>query len=116
MAKKKEVLNLPIREIYVHEYVGKIQKVRVCILIDYGKRTISIVDSESACNSYGREVKTKKYIFSGREIEYMMGWHDIMDGTKSAITHAEAKLKEYIKESDDKEMELLLAVEKAIKK
>ena len=49
MAKKTNkqpemLITVPVREVYIHKYVGKIQAVDVAVFIDYRKGIITLVD------------------------------------------------------------------------
>lgn len=97
--KKKQIvmtttINTPVREVYVHEYQGKVQRVCIWIQIDYVLQRISIIDGQTAGDAM-RIAQPKQYMFSGRSLDYMCGWQDILDGTKSAIDDAEKKLQAY---------------------
>lgn len=82
MTKKLETLTpnpYPLKEVLAFEKNG----IRVCVKIDYQKRTISLVDSEG---------NPKKWLFSGRELGYMNGWLDILSAMQYAVQESSKRL------------------------
>ncbi len=75
----KEIIQRHL-EVRTHVHNG----IRVKVQIDYDNGTISLIES-------GREAK--KWVFAHRQVEYMQGWHDILDAMKHAITCAENSLR-----------------------
>lgn len=72
-------------EIETYNHAG----IRVTVEIDYAKETISLLDSPQK-NAY------KKWVFAGRQLEYMQGWRRILDAMLFAIDTASAKLKKHV--------------------
>ena len=97
----------PRLEVYIHEHKG----INIAVQIDYIAETISLVeaDGHNAVAAY------KKWIFGGREIQYMQGWRDILEAMKKAIDSAEQKLKEYQDKEAEKKLELQIKLADAIK-
>lgn len=70
------------------EYVYKATVVTVYIDFKAGK--VSLLNGN---NNYDESKSVaKKWVFANREIEYMEGWHDILDAMKFAITEAKKEL------------------------
>lgn len=92
MSKKIVVSNKPVAETYVHTFVGKAQTVGVHMHINYSQGTISLVEGN---DSNPMQLQGKKWLFAKREIEYMQGWHDILDAMQSAVTDATKRLRDY---------------------
>lgn len=92
---EKVLFNVPVREIYIHKYVGKIQAVDITVFIDYALGTISLIEK----TGQGYDIsKPKQWIFTGRTISYMEGWLDILDAMKDAVKTAKDRLDVYQKE------------------
>lgn len=85
-------------ETYNHKGVG------VTVEINYDAGTVSLLDKGQA----------KKWIFAGRQVEYMPGWLNILDAMKYAIQEAETKLLIHQKEKEktlkEKEIGLMKAI------
>ena len=102
MAKKQTtktpdiLITVPVREVYLHKYVGKIQAVNVAVFIDYNAGVISLVDNPTQVGV----LSPKKWVFADRTIEYMAGWCDILDAMKEAVLTAKGKLAVYQKERE----------------
>ena len=103
MAKKQPVekilMTVPVREVYIHKYVGKVQAVDVAVFIDYRKGIITLVDGMSV-SELNIPLKPKQWVFADREIEYMAGWCDILDAMKDAVIAAKGRLSIYQKERE----------------
>lgn len=96
--KQPEILmTVPVREVYIHKYVGKVQPVDVAVFIDYKKGIITLIDGTSDMNT---PLSVKKWVFADRTIEYMAGWCDILDAMKEAVLAAKGRLSIYQKERE----------------
>lgn len=89
---KKSPIHKPVAVTYQHVYQGKVQEVSVSVHINYVEGTISLVNYNPANPT---DTQGKQWKFAHRELEYMRGWHDILDAMKSAITDATKRLEEY---------------------
>lgn len=103
MSKKSPVLHKPIAETYQYLHRGEVQEVAVSVHINYREGTISLVDQAPDNNLPA--LKGKQWLFAKREIEYMAGWHDILDAMKAAITDATARLEKYQKQVEKEKVE-----------
>jgi len=92
----KGLITMPVREVYLHKYVGKIQAVDVAVFIDYNAGIISLVDNPKQVGV----LSPKKWVFADRTIEYMAGWCDILDAMKEAVLVAKDRLAVYQKERE----------------
>jgi hypothetical protein len=92
-------------EIVEHTTFG----VRVLVEIDYDKGTVSLLEQPQR-NAF------KKWIFAGREVEYMAGWRNILTAMERAISFAEAALRKHQATVEKEKVALLRAVERADKK
>ena len=85
---------------YNHKGVG------VCIEIDYDAGTISLLETTTK--------QPKKWLFTGRTVEYMPGWLNILEAMKLGIEQAEEDLLKHQalkkKELERKEIELHRAI------
>ena len=77
-------------EVKDYEYKG----VRVAVKIDYDGEQISLVEAQQ--NSQPVQFKAKQWTFTGREVDYMAGWRNILKAMELAITAAEKDLREHI--------------------
>ena len=84
----------PTKHLEVTEYTHK--GVGVLVEIDYDEGTIALKDKESK--------QAKKWLFSGRTIDYMQGWQDIFDAMKYAVSQATIALKKH-QDAEDKKRE-----------
>jgi hypothetical protein len=107
VAEPKAIFTLPVREVYIHKYVGKIQPVDVAVFIDYRKGIIALIDGTSDMNT---PLSVKKWVFADRGIEYMAGWCDILDAMKEAVLVAKDKLNVYQKERELEEAMMMQKV------
>lgn len=78
------------REIKTVEHKG----VTVTLDINYDAGTVSLVYYKDRLNEW----QTKEWIFSGRTIEYMDGWLNILDAIKFAVQEAKKDLMASAKE------------------
>lgn len=92
--------NFPLATNYIHVYQGKVQKVNVGVHINFATGHITLIDTNP---SNPKAVKGKQWIFANRPIDYMYGWHDILDAMKSAISDATEKLAAYNAETEERE-------------
>lgn len=92
-----------LNESYLFTYKGEVQEVKINVFIDYYAETISFIEHNPG-NPNSK--KAKQFIFSGRELEYMKGWHDILDGIKAATDHATKKVEAYQKEVEQEKLEI----------
>lgn len=93
MSKKIATSNKPVAETYQHIYKGKVQEVAVSVHINYAEGHITLCDHNPANPS---AVQAKQWKFGKRELDFMQGWHDILDAMKSAITDATMRLDDYL--------------------
>lgn len=93
------LMTVPVREVYIHKYVGKIQAVDVAVFIDYKKGIITLVDGTSV-SELNVPLSPKKWVFADRGVEYMAGWCDILDAMKEAVVAAKDRLNVYQKERE----------------
>lgn len=107
------IFTLPVREVYIHKYIGKIQPVDVAVFIDYRKGIITLIDGTSDMNT---PLSVKKWVFADRQIEYMAGWCDILDAMKEAVLVAKDRLNVYQKERALEEAMMMEKVAAAINK
>lgn len=114
VAEPKAIFTIPVREFYIHKYVGKIQPVDVAVFIDYKRGLINLVDTQEVHT--GEALKPKKWVFADRGIEYMAGWCDILDAMKEAVLVAKDKLNVYQKERELEEAMMMAKVAEAINK
>lgn len=72
--------------------------VDVTVQIDYDNKTISLVEEtkEMGMPKYYK----KSWVFTGRGLEFMQGWENILDAMKYAIKQASKELADYLKEVD----------------
>lgn len=111
--KQPEILmTVPVREVYIHKYVGKIQAVDVAVFIDYNAGIVSLVDNPKQVGV----LSPKKWVFADRTIEYMAGWCDILDAMKEAVLAAKDRLNVYQKERALEEAMMMQKVSEAINK
>lgn len=104
MSKKQSpVSNKPVAETYQHIYRGKVQEVAVSVHINYAEGHITLCDHNPANPT---ATQGKQWKFAKREIDFMQGWHDILDAMKSAITEATARLKAYQDAEEKAKVEL----------
>ena len=94
---------IPVAETYDHVYKGEVQSVTVTVHINYHEEYISLVDKNPS-NPTGLTGKSWK--FNKREIEYMKGWHDILDAMKDAVSHATSKLEAYQKDVEEEKLRI----------
>lgn len=85
-------------ETYNHKGVG------VTVEINYDAGTISLLEKG----------QPKKWIFAGRQVEYMPGWLNILDAMKYAIEEATLKLEAHQKEKEKQLKEKEIGLMKAI--
>lgn len=78
------------KDLFIRKQYTK-NDINVVVEIDLEDETISLVD-----NQHG-EYQGKKWLFSGRGVEYMQGWLDILGAMEYAITEATKVLKENAK-------------------
>lgn len=98
-------------EVTTYQHKG----ISVMVEINYDKGTISLVEKNPATNDKYVQVDTaKKWVFAGREIEYMAGWQNILDAMKYAIEEATKLLEKHQAEAEkrlkQKEKDLMLAI------
>lgn len=75
--------------------------VKVYYAVDFQKQKVSIVDNEW---------KWKSFLFTGRELSYQQGWHDILDAIKHAMDAGFTELKEYADEENQKMADKILSM------
>lgn len=114
MAKKKtfEPKHTQLRELYEYHHVGKVQPVSVWVYIDYQNEQISLVDQQHKSNASRVPLNAKHYEFKNREIEYMAGWQDILDGIKGAVADATVKLQAYHDDKKAREEAMMIEIAK----
>lgn len=61
-------------------------------------------------------ISAKNWVFANRTVDFMQGWHMILDAIKYAITEATKMLNAYIKQEEKEEQDLMIAVALADKK
>lgn len=90
------------KEVKTYSHKG----VNVCVEIDYDLGTISLLDTATK--------QPKKWLFTGREVNFMPGWLNILEAMKLAIEQAEGDLLKHQalkkKALDRKEIELHRAI------
>lgn len=85
-------------EVKTYEYYG----ISVVVKTDYNNGKISLVE-----NGSNLLTPDKKWIFSGRSLEFMDSWLQILDAMKYAIEEASKELEAYQKQkAKDKEDEV----------
>lgn len=84
---KKAVHTQMTPKLVEREYEYK--NIKILVRINFKSGQISLLDHETG--------EGKKWVFAKREIEYMNGWHDILDGMKYAINQATEELEAYQK-------------------
>lgn len=94
-------------EIFSVEHNG----IFINVKIDYLCETISLIESSFNDSS----LKDKIWIFSNREVEYMQGWRNILEAMSVATQLAEEKLRAYIEEKKDIEIQKINKVRDMIK-
>lgn len=62
--------------------------VKVTIKVDYDKMTLSLVEKDSG------SWRDKKWNFSGRKLNYMQGWQNILEAMSKAIEYGTILLEE----------------------
>ena len=94
--------NKPTKHLELETYTHK--GIAVTVEINYDAGTISLLEKG----------QPKKWIFAGREVDYMPGWLNILEAMKYAIQEAETKLlvhqKEKEKQLKEKEIGLMKAI------
>jgi hypothetical protein len=103
-ATKTAPLNFPLATNYIHVYQGKIQKVNVGVHINYATGQITLIDPNP---SNPKAVQGKQWVFANRTVEFMAGWHDILDAMKSAIADATEKIEVYMAAQEDEVMDCI---------
>lgn len=96
----------------VIERIYTYHSVNVAIRINFKDKTVSLVEKDT----HRENTEVKKWVFTGRGLEYMEGWQLILDGMKYAIGEATKELKEYVDKEKVEEAELIDAVIKERKK
>ncbi len=86
---------------YTHQEIG------VRVKIDYEKQTIDLL---------GHNGGPKQWVFAGRTLEYMQGWHNILAAMEYAIGQAESDLKKHVAAKEKAHARLVAAVIRAEKK
>lgn len=96
---KKTIVQIPtvVERIYKHKGVS------VPVRINFKTRTISLVELHPT----EENTKVKKWVFAGRELEYMQGWKDILEAMTVAIDSAGAELEEYQQQKERAAIELM---------
>lgn len=79
--------NLKVKDIFVIKEIEH-NGVKVTIKVDYDKMTLSLV--ERASGSW----RDKKWNFSGRELNFMQGWQNILGAMSKAIGYGTILLEE----------------------
>lgn len=79
----------------------------VNVKIDYSQKKISLVEPN------GYHCDDKKWLFSGRGVEYMKGWHNILGAMAEGIIYGEKKLKAFIKKETAEKIKIAEELEKA---
>lgn len=87
MATKEKIHTEMTPKLVEREYVYK--TIKLLVRIDFKAGEISLLDQETN--------QGKKWLFAKRGVEYMQGWHDILDGMKYAIDQATAEMEAYQK-------------------
>lgn len=77
---------------YEYRKTPEHRPIGVTMKIDFDEQAISIVESMHPLKA---EFETKHFVFSSRGLEYMEGWHNILDAMHNAITLATKELDEY---------------------
>lgn len=103
--KKKEFVIKKYFEREEYDYNG----IKVLIEIDYKNEKISMVEN----NGHDSYVP-KRYNFSGRGVNYMQGWRDILNAMTLASVEAEAKLRSFIDKKERNEVKLIAKAMKEI--
>lgn len=80
-------------DIRVSSYTYK--GIEIWVQIDYIAKKISLINALQPQHGVTR-VDAKKWVFAERELEYMAGWHDILDAMKYAVSRSSEELKEYL--------------------
>lgn len=89
--------------------------ISVMVEVNYDEGTISLVDKNPAINrGYVKTQDAKKWIFAGRQIEYMAGWQNILDAMKYAIEQATEALEKHQKEAEKRLLQKRIDLENAI--
>lgn len=71
---------------YIHEVIEYEHKgVKVYVKINHIKKEVSLVDITD--NRFGG-VEDKRWFFTGRGLEYMKSWQNILDAMKYAVSEA----------------------------
>lgn len=96
--------DLFIRRVYTHKGIS------VAVDIDLVAKTLSLVEKN------GNNFSNKKWVFAQRGLEYMGGWCAILDAMKHAIQEASKELKIAEERDQEKFVELLLAMNKPLKR
>ena len=78
-----------VQEIYEFTY----NKITVVVKIDYIRNKISLMEHIS-----GGAYKEKLYNFSGRGVEYMDGWLNIMEAMQEAVKDAKKRYEKNLAE------------------
>lgn len=76
----------------VRQYVYQSTIIYVEINFDIGK--VSLVEIVEMGKN-GTTYAAKKWVFANRELEYMGGWHQILDAMKFAVDEATKELEAY---------------------
>lgn len=88
--------------------------INVVVKIDYVQKQISLVEMQE--NSTPPAYKPKDWRFTGREIEYMDSWVDIFEAMAKATKEAKKELAAYLKEQEDKAIEMVDEMQEAVAK
>ncbi len=86
-------------EIKTYIYGG----IRVMVKIDYDANQVSLIDRADLNNH-------KKWIFAGREPEFLNGWINILDAMKYAMEESFGELTKYLKAKEKEREEMVEAV------
>jgi hypothetical protein len=104
MSKKSDYTasqDLFIRRLYTYMGVG------VIVEIDLLQKTVSMVERMGNQTTF----QPKKWVFAGRELEYMTGWKIIIAAMNYAVEEATKEL-EAIKDRDEKQfLQMLIDLE-----
>ncbi len=84
----------------------------VNVRIDYSKKTVDLVEWDKIADDY----VPKRWIFTGRTLEYMAGWRLILDAMDYAVASATKELEDIKDKETERFIDYAVALSEAISK
>lgn len=86
--------------------------VGVIVRLDYSKKTVDIVEWDKIADDY----VPKRFIFTGRSLEYMAGWRLILDAIDHAVQQATKELEAIKDRETQRFLDYHLQLDEALKR